>query len=563
MAFCRNCGNKLSDNAAFCSRCGNAVAGNSANNTAQSQKMYEEFIPALGLGKRTVFTENSLIFGTEEYAYSQLNPITLLTAATFVTNGVAQTTTESGLTLSLGYNYKDNDRFSRALTYANEQIDKAHGKTKNYKYILQSPAGSKIEVYDDYIMLYYIKSESTKGSESVNVISKGFGGTGKGFGGKLMGGLGKAIDTVGNVTTALGNTTKGGVTGNIILFSDLNIQIKADTLIINEYSIPIGQQNMDLANEIVAYIEAELEAEKSNPKVPPIEEEIWEPIKGNAQVFPLYGEVLEIPQNMDIFNSYRLKFKELGQKYADRAKAQYNLKIRDFPSFVEFFPKIYTENLTPIVQRAVDILVSEGIWTVTFESLMDQQTDNFHHAIDDYNAILESANLTIQRNQEAVAGITSLVPNLVGGGFGLKGAVKGIAMAGVFNAVRDGIENSAIKNAANISPAQQAELFGRIKPDNIFCHIFADYGNVFISLIHILTQNGQDIWFQTSQANEQGKNIFKNLSNPNFPQDKVLGALIGLIKLSPYHPEYYEFAESHFGKSEEVTKIKAYFGYDD
>lgn len=563
MAFCRNCGNKLSDNAAFCSRCGNAVAGNSANNTAQSQKMYEEFIPALGLGKRTVFTENSLIFGTEEYAYSQLNQITLLTAATFVTNGVAQTTTESGLTLSLGYNYKDNDRFSRALTYANEQIDKAHGKTKNYKYILQSPAGSKIEVYDDYIMLYYIKSESTKGTESVNVISKGFGGTGKGFGGKLMGGLGKAIDTVGNVTTALGNTTKGGVTGNIILFSDLNIQIKADTLIINEYSIPIGQQNMDLAKEIVAYIEAELEAEKSNPKVPPIEQELWEPIKGNAQAFPLYGEILEIPQNMDIFNSYRLKFKELGQKYADRAKAQYNLKIRDFPSFVEFFPKIYTENLTPIVQRAVDILVSEGIWTVTFESLMDQQTDNFHHAIDDYNTILETANLTIQRNQEAVAGITSLVPNLVGGGFGLKGAVKGIAMAGVFNAVRDGIENSAIKNAANINPAQQAELFRRIEPDNLFCSMLVDYGGVFISLIRILIQNGQDIWYQTTQVDQQSKNIFKNLSNPNFPQDKVLGALIGLLKLNPYNPEYYEFAESHFGKSEEVARIKAYFGYDD
>lgn len=267
MAFCRNCGNKLSDNAVFCSRCGNAVAENSANNTSQSQKMYEEFIPTLGVGKRFVFTESSLIFGNEEYEYSQLKPITLLSAATFITNGTAQTRAENGVTLTLAYNHKDNERFSKALTYANEQIDKAHGKTNNYKYLFQSPAGSKIEVYDDYLKLYYIKSESTKGSESVSVIGKGFGITGKGLGGKLIGGLGKAIDSVGNVATALGNTTKGGATGNIIMFADLNIQINADTLIINEYSIPIGSQNMDLAKEIVTYIEAKIESANLNRKV--------------------------------------------------------------------------------------------------------------------------------------------------------------------------------------------------------------------------------------------------------------------------------------------------------
>lgn len=50
--------------------------------------MYEEFIPTMGLGKRFVFTENSLIFGTKEYAYSQLSPITLVTAATFITTRI-------------------------------------------------------------------------------------------------------------------------------------------------------------------------------------------------------------------------------------------------------------------------------------------------------------------------------------------------------------------------------------------------------------------------------------------------------------------------------------------
>ena len=563
MAFCVNCGNKLSDDAVFCSRCGNAVEKDSASNTEKSQKMYEEFVPTLGLGKRFVFTDNTLIFGNEEYEYSLLKPITLVTSATIVTNGVAQTTTEDGLTINLAYNSKDKERFGRALTYANEQINKVQGRTSNYKYLLQSPDGSKVEVYDDYLKLYYIKSKSTKGTDSVNAIGKGFGITGKGLSGKLMGGLGKALDGVGSVATVIGNSTRGGATANIIMFVDLNIQISSNDLIINEYAIPIGSQNMELAEEIIAFVETKLESQKSEPKVSPVEQELWEPIKSKSRKFTLYGKTLEIPQNMDLFNSYRLRFKEIAKKCADKAEADYKLKVTDFVSFIEFFPKIYIENLSPLLQRAVDVFITEGIWNITFEAFYEQHTKDFHLAFDDYAAVAESVILTVQNNQRAVAKISSFIPNMVGGGFGVKGAIKGIAMAETFNAIRNGIENSAIKNAENIHPAQQAELFGRIKTDVLFQRVFADYFNVVLSLVVKLNQNGHDIWWQTIEVDQQGKNIFKNLSNPNFPQDKLLDALIALLQLNPYNSEYFDFVESRFGKSEEVSKIKKYFGYDD
>ena len=110
--------------------------------------------------------------------------------------------------------------------------------------------------------------------------------------------------------------------------------------------------------------------------------------------------------------------------------------------------------------------------------------------------------------------------------------------------------------------AQQAELYGRIKTDILFNRIFADYWNVYHSLVLKLKQNGHDIWWQTKDVDQQGKNIFKNLSNPNFPQDKILPALVSLILTNPYSPEYYEFAISRFGQSDEIDKIKEYFGYD-
>ena len=59
------------------------------------------------------------------------------------------------------------------------------------------------------------------------------------------------------------------------------------------------------------------------------------------------------------------------------------------------------------------------------------------------------------------------MPNLVGGGFGIKGAAKGIAKATVFNLVRDGAE-SALVGSMNISGTQKAELYGRIRQDILF-----------------------------------------------------------------------------------------------
>lgn len=95
----------------------------------------------------------------------------------------------------------------------------------------------------------------------------------------------------------------------------------------------------------------------------------------------------------------------------------------------------------------------------------------------------ESVNLTVANNQKSVAGVMSHVPTMVGGGFGFKGALKGVAMATTFNAVTQGISNAAIKNARNITPPQQAELYGRIKADILLKRVFLDYWNVYISLV--------------------------------------------------------------------------------
>jgi hypothetical protein len=555
MSFCANCGGQLNEGMAFCNNCGNRIEGASANQI--THEMYEQF-SGFGLGAKSfVITANSLIYGDVAYPYAQLSPININTAPTAITNGVATAITADGQTLTLAYAANQNERLLKAITYANEQIDIVHGNTKNHKYVMQASTGAKLEVYDDYLMFYDMSTSATgimgKASEKVGGVG---GGLGKGFG--------KLISTVGSVGASVGNITRGGSTGVIIMFVDLTaLQLNADSLIFNEHSIPVSYENMGLAKEIVTYIEETRSVEKSEPQALPEDQGLWEQIKGTARTFPLSGSVLEISGSMDIFNSYRLKFREIASRYADKAEKAYKSKVHDFVTFMEFFPKIYLDNLELIAKRATDILIAEDVWSVTYDEFMLMHIGEYHLALDDYNTMAESVELTVQANQERTAGIMSFIPHVSGFGFGIKGALKGIATAEAFNIVRDGIENAAMKNTANVNPAQQQELYARVNPDVLLYNVYADYFNVFLTLVKVLGASGQDIWLPSDESYSSATSVFKNLSNPNFPQAKVTGAFIEILKIMPYDADYYKWAISKFEGAEEVAAIKNYFGYTD
>ena len=549
MQFCTNCGKQVKEGSAFCGNCGTAVAKTSTSPSTKPA-FYQEFAQSMGIGKRVVFTDTSLIHGDTEYPYTQLSPIRLTTAPTFLTNGVAEVIA-NGKELILTYTSNDKDRFAAALTYANEQIDLAHGKTKNYKYVLQVPSGTKLEVYDDYVIMHYVQTSA--GGIMGSVTDKA---------GDVSKGLGNVLGGLGSITQGLGNAMKGGTIGKIIMFTDLTLlNLDGDNLIVNEYTIPLNAQNMDLAKQIISYIEETRNSAAIDVEMNPEEQELWEPIKGSEKTFSFNGEELHVPENMDIFNTYRMRFRDLASKYTDIAEAEYKKKVHDLVTFMEFFPRIYSSHLQTLAQKATDIFITEGIWSITADSFLKEHTENFHLALNDLNTMAESIRLTVEGNVQGVAKIASFVPNMQGFGFGLKGAVKGMAMAEAFNFVRDGIESKSVQSAMNIKHAQQHELYQRIKPELLFQNVHADYWNIFLTIVWKLRGNKRDIWWPKTELEQQANGIFQNLSNPNFPQDKIVSVVLGLLKLNPYNEDYHKYMVSRFGDTEEVMAIRNYFGY--
>lgn len=509
----------------------NTVVGGNAEQEELTKSIHDMFEPKLGISigtKPFAFKENTFVYGNTEYSYSQVSQVKIVNMSTGIVGGSVQVMLADGKLLNLVFEPYQKDRFIKAMTYANEQISLLNGTSA--KYVLPANTGSKLEVYESYAQLCYIPS---------------------------------------GIKNVMSNAMRSGSVDTVMRFNEMTISLStlSNELLIghkgNNYSLPLNAEYLDLAQEVIAYMEEVKASNSDSMAIPEKVQEQWKNETGENKEFALCGAKLEIPQSMDIFNSYRLKFRELACECADYAKQEYKKRVFNLQTYIDFFPEIYGFYFAAMVDKAMEVFVAEGVWSVTRDTFLNEHTDQFHLAMDEFKVTLDSVTLTMQNNQQAVQSVMNFVPHVQGGGFGLKGAAKGIASATAFNLVRDAAESGLANSVCTLNQAQQKELYDRINQDKLFEFVFVDYWRVFISLIYKLRQNGKDIWWYTDEQTKQASNIFANLSNPNFPQDQVLSVFIDILKTNPYNADYHKFMIMRFGANEETEAIKNYFGFTD
>ena len=72
-------------------------------------------------------------------------------------------------------------------------------------------------------------------------------------------------------------------------------------------------------------------------------------------------------------------------------------------------------------------------------------------------------------------------------------------------------------------------------------------------------KNKVSVWLPPKDSLKDVTNILGNLSNPNFPQEKVIDTLLSLMAKNPFSVEYFEFLHNKYGETEEVQKLSQYF----
>ena len=441
-----------------------------------------------------------------------------------MTNGTASTYQKSkNKQLMLSFNIYVLG-FEKGVDYANKKIAEASETTISRKFLLRNADAVKLEVFEEYI--------------SINRQ-----------GGNFASMMGTSDSTEIIMISQISDIHSDG--------TQIIINYKNDKNIATQSSFVFNPSDSNIINDIISYVKNYV------PDTPDeIDEETWTLVSGSEREFTLLGRVLKVDENWDVFNSYRTMYMKCATLYAQQLKKNYMKKINNFDSFMKFYLPLYKEYLNKIINKTTDILVSAGIWTETSESIMQRHVKTYHLAMDDYTIMYNSMLATVRNNKSRVAAVTSFVPNLVGGGFGLKGAAVGIAEATAFNLLRDGAESAMIENM-NISSAQKAELYGRINQKVLFDRAFLDMWRVFLTLIDIMNENGKNIWRPTSEDSVKADNIMKNVSNPNFPQDQFPNVMIQVIGMNPYKRSIYELLRSRDADEVEITAISEFFGYTD
>lgn len=279
-------------------------------------------------------------------------------------------------------------------------------------------------------------------------------------------------------------------------------------------------------------------------------------VEGTERVFYIDDKELKISASRDRFNSYRLMFREFAIKCAEKAESEYKAKVNNYVAFVEEFPHIYDNNLYPMIQLALNILLSNNIWDIDMDSFTLAHKSNFRLIIDDYETMQESTRLTIENNKKMTDGVVSLATSFIGSKAGVLGG------SSLFESLSESSKQASIEGTG-IAVKQQEELYQRINTELLFSRIFSDYFNVYITLLFILKDFGHDIWVPDSQRDVEASRIFSNLTNPNFPKDKVVEVLLTIFDANPYNMDYFKYMVSRFGETEQVTALREYFGYTD
>lgn len=489
--------------------------------------IHDNFVAGgLGMAPPFAFTETCLKQGENQYPYSEIDDITLESMPTSPTlAGVVTVALNNGKSVTLSFAYVQRERLLQAIKYAYEQVILAHGKSLDYKFNLYASDGSRLVMYEQYLDFYHFKS----GIQSKNVRT-------------------------------------------IMNFEDLTIRIEEpqDTLVNvvvlykdQSFNLSINKTDLGSVQGMVEYLQKAKESCSYKISVPTRAKDTWGSENGTVKSFTLCGQTLEIPSELDTYNLYYLKFKALAQECSELAQNEYHKKIRDLQTFLTFVQDIHNHYRNIVCDKAMEIIVAEGIWTVTRDSFWKDYNFNHRLTIQYVESVLKRMQDVVEGKQAVISGAMSLIPNLEGGGFGLKGAAKGIATATAFNIARDAVEAGVTSSCSKLSAKDQRTIYQQIETElpYLFNVMFIDYWSVISTLAKTLKNNRKDIWFPDGKKANESKNIFQNLSNPNFPQEKALEIIISILGQDPYNVDYHDYIREKFGVTEEVVAINNYFGF--
>ena len=264
---------------------------------------------------------------------------------------------------------------------------------------------------------------------------------------------------------------------------------------------------------------------------------------------------------------YAHKILKEFQNRAMSAKKRFAQKYDNYQGFKSFAAAVTRDGYEIInaeVEYATTLLIKDGKYGISADSLYEAYGEVFLEPwdgfVDELVEILEQSNETIEQATYAREMKKATRGRLVGGGFGLAGAAKGIATAGIFNAATGTAYNisNALGNAVTRNEIAKKE--NSIYRDSKFREMVCDriYRAVYTIAGCVIEEYGASMNDAPPRDAEMAKNLMNNYSM--IPEKDRIDVLVTALHCNRYEKRVYEHLILEYEGAESAAAIGRLFG---
>ena len=274
---------------------------------------------------------------------------------------------------------------------------------------------------------------------------------------------------------------------------------------------------------------------------------LLQPYSAEQKEFNLQGETLIVSKELDMEINYPVIYSKAADIYAKAFAKESNNVINNMDYWSMEIVNIYNKYLRIIADKTVNILVANGVYSETVDSLLAVQKDSFK----EFNTFVNKVNESLsqvksnvqQQKMNWFAGDTDVSNNPLAQS--LLNKVSSLDLD--TNDVSGQMKNKVYTNMMGMQ-------------EEILSFVIHDYANMAKTLLYAMQKNGIDVKPVISQEDGNKANaLFENIQRDTFPQDKIPEALCSIIKLNYSDARYFNFMKQKFGDTEEVRQITEYF----
>lgn len=238
---------------------------------------------------------------------------------------------------------------------------------------------------------------------------------------------------------------------------------------------------------------------------------------------------------------------------------------------VEETDNLYNGSIVPLINKGIDILNAQGVYSLDEDSFYDKYVKKFHlaeHVFEVVRAMqkaVEAVNIRQEEEEMYRQARKAGRGRVVGGGFGLGGAIKGMAQAGMMNAA-SGIAHSAFNAVGNIgseisASSDKAAIYKKYT-EPLKTALMQDLYDIRNAIRTALQKEAGIVCkYVTISESDKAKAIWNNYRLGRIPAEKKKEQIIDALTLNPYSIEIYDSIWEDYGdENGELRKMATYFG---